>query len=150
MKNYPVVKIVFGLLLSSLGCVDEIRLSDAEQPETGILVQGRLIQGNPTTVSLVISELYAFEKNLPRAIVAKSVLLIDDNGHSIKIHSNGDGTYEELIAVDNPDFPIQWFRALGYLLALDLAPEYGVPIGDLAALAQEAIMIATKRKVPIV
>lgn len=44
---------------------------------------------------------------------------------------------------DNPDFPTQWYRALGYMLALDMAVEYGVPItDDLRDLANGALLIA--------
>lgn len=45
-------------------------------------------------------------------------------------------------STDNPDFPKQWFRALGYMLAVDLAPEYGMPLGDLSTLAADAIAMA--------
>lgn len=99
------------LSLVVLCCVDKITLKDPDQPDSGILVQGRLIYGQPSTVFVAISELYFYEKNLPRAIEVKSLLLIDDNGHSIKIHSNGDGTYEQLLPPDDPNFPVETGRS---------------------------------------
>ena len=46
-------------------------------------------------------------------------------------------------AGDTVDLPAQWLRALGWMLAIDMAPEYGVPIGqDWAGIAAEALAIA--------
>jgi hypothetical protein len=45
-------------------------------------------------------------------------------------------------AGDEPDFPQEWFEALKYNLALRLAPEYGRPAQELAALAENARMNA--------
>ena len=44
---------------------------------------------------------------------------------------------------DNLDFPKVWYRALGYMLAVDLAPEYDIELTQgLALLATDAAMIA--------
>lgn len=46
-------------------------------------------------------------------------------------------------AGDNVDLPAQWLRALGWMLAIEMAPEYGVPISqDWAGIAAEALAIA--------
>ena len=37
-------------------------------------------------------------------------------------------------AADNPDFPVEWFRALVYGLAYDLASDYGIPLQERALL----------------
>ena len=45
-------------------------------------------------------------------------------------------------ATDNPEFPKVWFRALVYMLAVDLAPVYGKPVSnDLKELKAEAMGI---------
>ncbi len=41
-------------------------------------------------------------------------------------------------ATDTPDFPSYWTDALIYELAVNIAPEYGVPLPDRQALKQEA------------
>ena len=41
-------------------------------------------------------------------------------------------------ASDTPDFPSYWTDALTYELAVNIAPEYGVPLQDRQALRQEA------------
>jgi hypothetical protein len=40
-------------------------------------------------------------------------------------------------AADNPDFPVRWMQALIYGLALDLAPEYKIPLNERTILAQK-------------
>lgn len=44
-------------------------------------------------------------------------------------------------AVDEPDFPQEWFDALSYGLACRLAPEYGIPPTDRKTLWQEMSLI---------
>lgn len=43
-------------------------------------------------------------------------------------------------ATDTPDFPSYWTDALIYELAVNIAPEYGVPLQDRTALRQEALV----------
>lgn len=40
-------------------------------------------------------------------------------------------------AADNPDFPVEWFRALVYALAYDIAPDHGIPLQERALLKIE-------------
>ena len=47
------------------------------------------------------------------------------------------------VLTDTPDYPQEWFRALKYQLAMDLAPEFGRPIAaDLKVLRDESLVIA--------
>jgi hypothetical protein len=41
-------------------------------------------------------------------------------------------------ATDQPDFPVEWHEALIYLLAVRIAPVYGVPLPDRQMLTKEA------------
>ena len=45
------------------------------------------------------------------------------------------------ISTDVPDFPQEWYNAVVYGLAVQLAPEYGLPIDQRRVLAQEALDI---------
>lgn len=46
-------------------------------------------------------------------------------------------------ATDDADYPQQWFRALKFGLALDIAPEYGIePLPNVVRLASESLAIA--------
>lgn len=47
------------------------------------------------------------------------------------------------VLTDTPDYPQEWFRALKYQLAMDLAPEFGRPIAaDLKVLRDESLVMA--------
>ena len=43
-------------------------------------------------------------------------------------------------STDEPAFPQEWYRALTWNLAMEIAPEYGVPSDQLAIIAQMAVM----------
>lgn len=44
-------------------------------------------------------------------------------------------------ATDNPDFPVEWFKALSYGLAADIAIKYGVSVQERVYLAQTAALV---------
>ena len=48
---------------------------------------------------------------------------------------------------DTPDYPKEWYRALFFNLAIDLAPDYNRPVtAELAGLAQSSLLLAQKRQ----
>jgi len=64
----------------------------------------------------------------------------DDSGETIKF------TYERVIedfdaAANNPDFPPEWFRALKWMLAAEIAIEYGIAPERIAYIEQKASML---------
>lgn len=64
----------------------------------------------------------------------------DDSGEVIKF------TYERVLedfddAANNPDFPPEWFRALKWMLAADIAIEYGIAPERIAYIEQKAAML---------
>jgi len=98
------------IVLNLCACVDEIELSAPDQPDSGILVQGRFLNGNPGIVTANVFELYTLSNNLPRAIAGATVVLGDDEGHEVELLSNYDGNYYLALDPHNPDFPIQTGR----------------------------------------
>lgn len=108
MKNFKKIYFATILLICTLAaCLDEVNLSDPDQPDSAILVQGRLIQGNPSQVEIGIFELYTLSNNIPRSIEAKSVVLKDDTGRSKSIPTQGHGQYLTKINPNDADFPIE-------------------------------------------
>lgn len=94
------------LLLSMVSCVDEITLDAGERPSSGMLVQGRLIMGAPSTVEATVYELFIYDNNLPRPVGNSEVLLHDEQGRSVALIPNYDGTYFRQIEAGNPDFAV--------------------------------------------
>ncbi|MCB0549558.1 MAG: DUF4249 family protein [Phaeodactylibacter sp.] len=94
------------LFLGLSSCVDEITLGAGERPTSGMLVQGRLIQGTPSYVEATVYELFLYDNNLPRAVGNSEVLLHDEEGRSVPLIPNYDGTYFQHIESNDPNFPI--------------------------------------------
>lgn len=88
-------------------CVDKIRIEAPDQPDSGLLIQGRLIVGSPNKVSLYIAELYKYNRNLPRAIGGAEVSLENDQGQSLPLKASGDGNYFLDIPVGSTSLAIQ-------------------------------------------
>jgi len=112
------------IVLNFCACVDEIELSAPDQPDSGILVQGRLLYGNPGMVTASVYELYTLSNNLPKPIGGATVMLRDDQGHEIELLSNFDGNYYLEIGPNHPDFPIQTGRKYQLSVAIPNGQTY--------------------------
>ncbi len=105
-------KLLFFLLLAVVGCIDEVKIEDPALPESAILVDGKMLHGGAeTTVTLRTFELYAYDRNLPRAISARTAELVDDAGRRAAIFASGDGTYTQIFKNDAPAMPIETGRS---------------------------------------
>lgn len=115
-RLFPVILLfaVTGLV----ACVDEITLGDPDVPDSGILVQGRFIPGTPGMVEAEVLELYALSNNQPKAIGGAKVVLHDDQGHTLDLISNFDGTYTRSVDRDDPLFPAATGRQYRLIVSL--------------------------------
>ena len=95
------------LCLLTWACVDEVRLEAPDQPESGLLVKGQLIAGNPAKASLYIAELYQYNRNLPKPIGGAKVSLENDQSQSLPFIASGDGNYFLDIPSGNPSMSVQ-------------------------------------------
>ena len=84
---------MFLMLLT--GCLDEIRFNPPDQPFDAIVINGRLVHGNPANIQVNIAAVIDLDdpgSGLP--IADATVMLIDDNGASITIDNFKDGFYQ--------------------------------------------------------
>lgn len=93
-------------LLPWISCVDNIQLGRPDLPDSGMLVQGKLLVGKPSRVSAEVFELYTLSSNLPRPIGGAKVILEDDQSHSVLLFSDAAGSYFLELDPDDPAFPI--------------------------------------------
>lgn len=112
------------VLLTLFSCVDIIELPKPDIPELGMLVQGKLLYGNPSAVTVDVFELYTLSSNVPRPIGGAQVVLEDDMGHSIGIGNQSAGTYFRALSPDNPDFPIASGRQYRVVVSLPNGKQY--------------------------
>lgn len=112
------------ILLGLSSCVDEITLADGERPASGMLVQGRLILGSPSVAEATVSELFIHNNNLPRPVGNSDVVLHDDEGHSVALTPNYDGTYFQHIDKGDPRFPVAAGRQYRLTVALPNGQSY--------------------------
>lgn len=96
--------------------------------------------GNKTTTGLPIQLYYDPQRDYGKVYLFPTPDSIAEAQN--KIHIIYQRPFEDFdTSTDNPDFPQEWLEALKYGLAQRLAPEYGVPLDQRQALAQEAMAV---------
>ena len=88
---------VILLLASLFSCLDQINLEIPKNLETSIVIQGELIKGNPSTVSVTVTRLFDFSANSVQPVNVRSVILRDENGNELDIPSPDLGFHEAII-----------------------------------------------------
>lgn len=97
-------------------CLDQI---DIEVPKGGaeqLVIQGKMVIGEPTRVHVNLSKLFDFTANSRSQITARWVRLYDEDGNYLDLESGGRGDYFLTLPADDPDFPVRFGR--GYYLEL--------------------------------
>jgi hypothetical protein len=100
-------------------CVDKIELSAADQPASGMLIQGKFLSGTPGKVTASVFELYTNPNDLPKPIGGAEVALEDGSGHRLELFPAGsNGQYQADVQANNPAFPVQ--PGMRYRLRVEL------------------------------
>ncbi|MFN0214888.1 MAG: DUF4249 domain-containing protein [Saprospiraceae bacterium] len=122
----------FGLVPAFTGCVDEIDLRRPDIPDSGLMVQGKVLYGNPGRVTASVFELYTLSTNVPKPLGGAKVILEDDLGHSIQLLSSEAGSFFRELSPDDSNFPL----AIGRQYRLNVS----LPNGRMYQSAWEAIL----------
>lgn len=96
--------IVFALLLFS-NCIDKFDFERPDSIKDAIAIQGRIAKGNPSTVRVVVKEVFDFA-NFPKYLSASEVLIIDDAGNQLELDSRRQGFYNLTIPDNHPFFQV--------------------------------------------
>jgi hypothetical protein len=108
LKTVSSLVIAVGLI-GLAGCLDEIEFDSSSSIDDGIAIQGKLVLGSPSFVSITIRKVFNF-KDTPRLISARSVVLEDEDGNEVEIDSKADGVYYR--ELDNlPNFKVEYGRS---------------------------------------
>jgi hypothetical protein len=96
MRKIVKPKMLFiALLVAGIaGCLDKINLDIPKGTEATIVIQGKLLKGNPSVISVNIRRLFDFTSASRDQVAVREVLLIDEEGRSVELESPSLGYYE--------------------------------------------------------
>ena len=88
-------------------CIDKF---DFERPDSirgAVSIQAKLAKGNPSTIEVVIKDVFDFF-NSPRFLTAGKVLLIDEAGNELTLATKRQGFFNLEIPEDHPFFKVDY------------------------------------------
>jgi len=95
-----------AIALVVFGCLDEIDFDVPAENQTSLVIQGRLVKGNPHNIKIEVERLFDFNGGSSN-IRVQYVRVTNDLGQSIDLPNSSLGIYEMPIPVDDPDFEIR-------------------------------------------
>ena len=99
----------FPLLLHN--CLDTIEFDVAQGIGQGVFINARLLYGNPSTITVTVEQLFAFDAESRNRILTRSVQLLDDAGHSIDLDLEFLSTFSKSIPLNDPTMPIEFGKS---------------------------------------
>lgn len=88
--------------LFATSCIDEIQLTVPGDGTDAIAIQGRIVYGEPSFVTVGVSNAFDFSTDSRNAVVVKSVEVMDDLGNSMEVPSVDIGVYEAALDESSP------------------------------------------------
>jgi len=101
---------IFCLSIFISACVDKIDFVRPETIEDGIAIQGKLLKGSPSFISVSIQKTLDF-KSSTRFINASSVTLLDTEGNAIDLDSRVEGIFFKDILDNDPNISIEFGKS---------------------------------------
>lgn len=94
------------------GCLDEIAFDGSENQLENLAIQGKLIRGTPSVVSVSIHKISPFSGfDNPMPVESARVSLLDENGNSVDLLASGPGLFQLEIQDGQAEFVVQEGRA---------------------------------------
>ncbi len=126
------------LIFSLTSCLDQIDLAPTSGQENALVVQGVLLKGNPSQVSIRIDRVFNFSPSSFGKVSAFEGYIIDQDGTRLKLAPRGEGLLQLDIPNNQPDFPIEYNRVYrielqmpnGNIIVSELEPLLPVPKVD--------------------
>jgi len=104
LKSTYLLLAIAGVVL--VGCLDEIDFDVPAENQESLVIQGRLVKGDPHMISVEVKRLFDFTGGSSFIRVAY-VRITNDLGQSIDLTNAALGIYEASIPVNDPNFEIR-------------------------------------------
>lgn len=108
------ISLLLGLL--AMSCVDPIDFQVPAGLSDSIVIQGRVVKGDPSFVEVDVSRLFDFSVESRRPVSVKTVVLTDDNSNEMILETRVPGSYFQVL---NESTPIQAEVGKGYKLRVE-------------------------------
>ena len=112
----------FALLLllmtwmMSIRCVDSIELNIDSDVISNLVVNGKLVMGNPSVVTVTAGRVVDYDPTPTEPLDLKSVELFNGDGENIALEAGGIGRYELKIPANHPFFHVEAGKGYGIRL----------------------------------
>ena len=108
MKNKVALPIILSFLL--LGCIDTIPVELNKGFRDNIVIQAKLVKGDPHRVEVRLSQLFDFTVASRSTLRGRSALIRNQHGQSLPLKFQADGFYVLDIEKDDPNFIVNDFE----------------------------------------
>lgn len=95
------------------GCLDTIDIETPINNEESLVIQGKLVVGNPSVIEVSLSRLFNFTAEGRRPVNARSVTLFDEANNTVELDDSGLGNYFLSIPANDPNFQVSLGNAYG-------------------------------------
>lgn len=85
--------LVLGIALVLSSCLDPIDLAIPEGSEDAIVINSKITMGTPSTFKLEMSRLFNFTVESRGNIIARNVIISDEEGNELEVKPNSDSGY---------------------------------------------------------
>ena len=109
-------RILLILTLFLTSCLDEIDLQPNRGFDETIVVDGKLVKGTPSYVSIVVNRLFDFAPGSRKTIRVAEIVIRDEEGNELPLRLSGDERYSVVIPDDHPTFKVDYYKK--YLISL--------------------------------
>ncbi len=110
--GYRLALPVLAVALFALSaCLEQIDFDVPADLESAIVIQGKLVKGDPSTVRVEVSALFSFSGSSRRLIDVREVALLDETGAALTLPAIDIGVYALEIPANHPTFAVESGRA---------------------------------------
>jgi len=92
---------IFLLCLVVIGCLDEIELDVPRGETEAVVVEGKLIKGDPSSIRVTVQKIFAFD-GTSNTLKINDVNILTESGGSIELEKDADGEFSQVFDETNP------------------------------------------------